>query len=137
MVGEEGAGREERMDVDLLVDEVLDGAFEVHRTLGPGLLESVYEMALMQELRSRGLKVRRQIPIPISYKGEKLDIGFRIDLLVEDCLLVELKSVEQIHIVHRRQVLTYLRVLDYRIGLLLNFGAAWMKDGIVRIINGY
>ena len=115
---------------------VVDAAVAVHRGLGPGLLESVYEVVLAQELQKRGLKVRRQVPVAITYEGITFDEGFRADLVIEDCVLVELKSVEKSSPVHAKQVLTYLRLTDMKLGFLLNFGEALMKDGINRIVNG-
>ena len=114
---------------------IVDAAFKIHTTLGPGLLESVYEAVLERELSRRGLKVRRQVPVPIRYEDLVFDEGFRADLIVEECIVVELKSVEQIAPVHSKQTLTYCRLLDYRLGLLINFGAPLIKDGIKRIVN--
>jgi GxxExxY protein len=126
-----------------LAREVVDAAFSIHTTLGPGLLESVYEAVLEYELRERGLEVRRQVPIPVVYGDVRLDEGFRADLIVEGKLLVELKSIEQLGHVHKKQVLTYLKLSGCRLGLLINFGALLInfgapliKDGIVRIVNG-
>ena len=115
---------------------VVDAAFHIHVKLGPGLLESVYETVLAYELERRGLRVVRQQPIPVVYDNLKFDEGFRADLIVEDQLIVELKSVETIHPVHKKQLLTYLRLADRRLGLLINFGEALIKDGITRIANG-
>ena len=115
---------------------VVDAAFHIHVKLGPGLLESVYETVLAYELERRGLQVVRQQPIPVVYDHLKFDEGFRADLIVEDLLIVELKSVETIHPVHKKQLLTYLRLADRRLGLLINFGEALIKDGITRIANG-
>ena len=115
---------------------VVDAAFHIHVKLGPGLLESVYETVLAYELERRGLRVVRQQPIPVVYDNLKFDEGFRADLIVEDKLIVELKSVETIHPVHKKQLLTYLRLADRRLGLLINFGEALIKDGITRIANG-
>ena len=100
------------------------------------MLESVYEAVLQRELIRRGLKVRRQVPVPIRYEDMEFDEGFRADLIVEDCIVVELKSAEQLAPVHFKQTLTYCRLLDYRLGLLINFGGALIKDGIKRVING-
>ena len=111
-------------------------AIEVHRELGPGLLESVYEIVLAYELGQRGLPVERQVPISISYKGMVFDEAFRADLLVADKVIVELKSVEQISKAHRKQIQTYLRLTGLKLGYLFNFGAALMKEGIVRAVNG-
>lgn len=115
---------------------VLDSAMVVHRTLGPGLLESVYSKALALELRSRGLVVEVEVPVDIFYKGEALGLGFRADLIVGGKVLVELKSVEIMLPVHRKQVLTYLKAKDFKLGLLINFGAPLLKDGFERIANG-
>lgn len=115
---------------------VIEAAIEVHRQLGPGLLESVYEICLAHELRERGLGVQRQTPIPVQYKGIEFDEGFRADLLVGDLVLLELKSVQAISPAHRKQIQTYIRLADIRLGYLLNFGSALMKDGIVRAVNG-
>jgi GxxExxY protein len=115
---------------------IVDAAFKIHTVLGPGLLESVYEAVLEKELLGRGLRVRRPVPVPIHYEDLTFDEGFRADLLVEDRVVVELKSVEQLARVHSKQVLTYCRLLDYRLGLLINFGAELIKDGIKRIANG-
>lgn len=115
---------------------VVDAAVEVHRQLGPGLLETVYEVVLEHELRRRGMAVRRQAPIPIVYKGISFDEAFRADLIVGDKVIIELKSVAQITPAHRKQIQTYLRLTGLKLGCLLNFGAALMKDGIVRSVNG-
>jgi len=116
--------------------EVVDAAFYIHKALGPGLLETVYEVVLARELERRGLAVVRQQPVPIVFGDLKFDEGFRADLIVEDKVIVELKSVEQIAPVHKKQLLTYLRLADKRLGLLINFGSAVIKDGISRIVNG-
>ena len=108
----------------------------VHRTLGPGLLESVYSKALALELRSRGLDVEVEVPVDIFYKGEALGLGFRADLIIANRVLVELKSVEVMLPVHRKQVLTYLKAKDVKLGHLINFGAPLLKDGFERIANG-
>jgi GxxExxY protein len=115
---------------------VVDAAIHVHRQLGPGLLESVYEVVLAHELTKRGLLVERQIPISITYDGIEFDVGFRADLLVSKLVLVELKSLEATHPVHKKQTLTYVRLAGKRLGLLLNFGAEVMKEGITRVANG-
>ena len=104
--------------------------------LGPGLLESVYHVVLAHELAKRGLRVEKEVPIPIVWDGVRMDVGFRADLIVEGLVLLELKSIETIAPVHKKQLLTYLRLADLRLGLLLNFGAALMKDGIHRVVNG-
>ena len=125
------------MEVDDLSGEVVDAAVRVHRELGPGLLESVYEMVIAGSLARRGLKVDRQKPIDIVFEGMRHPAAFRIDLLVEDKLLVEIKSVERLAPVHGKQLLTYLRLTDQPVGLLLNFSGATMKEGIRRVVNNY
>ena len=115
---------------------ILDAAFRVHTKTGPGLLETVYEVVLAYELRKQGLEVQRQVPIRIRYDELVLDEGFRADLLVEDKVIVELKSVEKLIPVHSKQVLTQLRLSDRRLGLLINFGELHLKNGIERIVNG-
>ena len=111
-------------------------AIEVHRELGPGLLESVYEVILAHELYLRGLEVKRQVPIAIVYKGIKFAEAFRADLLVADKVIVELKSLELLNKAHRKQIQTYLRLTGLKLGYIFNFGAALMKEGIVRAVNG-
>ena len=115
---------------------VVDAAVQLHRDLGPGLLETVYEVTLATLLRKRGLSVERQVPIPIEYDGHKFDEGFRADLIIEGKVIVELKSIEKVHPAHKKQVLTYLRLTGMKLGYLLNFGEALMKDGITRTIHG-
>ncbi len=115
---------------------VVDAAYAVHSGLGPGLLESVYEAALAYELNSRGLQFERQVPISISYGPMVFNAGFRADLLVEKLVIVELKSVERLLPVHKKQVITYIRLADKRLGLLLNFGAHQIRHGIIRLVNG-
>jgi len=114
---------------------VIESALEVHRELGPGLYEIVYETALAYELTQRGLSVERQVAVPLEYKGIRFDEGFRADIIVERRVLLELKSLEQIAKVHHKQVFTYLKLLDLRLGYLLNFGAPLMREGISRIVN--
>lgn len=114
----------------------LDAAFAVHRELGPGLLESVYEAVLAAELLQRGLSVERQVPVTIRYKGMTFDEAFRADLVVEEKVIVELKSVERVSEAHKKQVQTYLRLTECKLGFLLNFGEALMKRGITRVVNG-
>ncbi len=122
-------------DINSISGAIVDAAFHIHRTLGPGLLESVYEVVLAHELEKRGLRIERQKPVPVEFEGIRFEEGFRADLIVEDCVIVELKSVEELSRVHSKQLLTYLRLLDYRLGLLINFGAPVIKDGIRRIVN--
>ncbi len=115
---------------------IVDVAFQVHKRLGPGLLESVYEVILAYELKKRGLIVKRQVPVPIVFDEIKFDEGFRADLIVEEKVIVELKSVEKVSRVHKKQLLTYLRLADKRLGLLINFGTELIRDGISRVVNG-
>lgn len=117
-----------------LTHAIISAAIEVHRNLGPGLLESTYRNCLIQELSLRGLKVGSEQPIPVVYKSVKLECGFRLDLLVEDTIVVELKSVEAIALVHEATILTYLRLSHHRIGLLINFNVAILKQGVRRYI---
>ena len=115
---------------------IVDAAITMHRELGPGLLESVYEVVLAYELEQRGLSVKRQMPIPIRYKDMTFDEAFRADIVVDKKVIVELKSVEQISEAHKKQVQTYLRLTGCKLGFLLNFGEALMKRGITRVVNG-
>lgn len=115
---------------------VVDTAFHIHRDIGPGLFESVYERIMEVELTKRGLTVDRQHPIPIVYNGVQFKAGFRCDLMIESKVIVEVKSIEAVHPVHKKQVLTYLRFADKRLGLLINFNVALIKDGIARLVNG-
>ncbi len=115
---------------------VVDCAFQVHQKLGPGLLESVYEVALAYEVKKRGLLVERQVAIPVVYDDLRFDEGFRADIIVAGSVILELKSVEQVHPVHKKQLLTYLRLSDKRLGYLINFGAELIKEGLSRVSNG-
>jgi len=127
-----------RNDVDelnRLSSETIGAAIEVHRNLGPGLLESAYESCLSWELRQRGFDVENQVPIPIRYKGLTLDEGYRIDLLVEGKLLLELKSIDKVQPIHMAQVLTYLKMTGLKMALILNFNVLLMRSGIKRIVN--
>ena len=119
---------------DLLTQRIIGFAIEVHRQLGPGLLESAYEECLCYELREAGLAFRRQVPLPVVYKAVRLDCGYRIDLIVEDTVILELKTVERLVPVHEAQLLTYLRLSGLRTGLLLNFNSPVLKDGIRRMV---
>ena len=124
------------MNENEIGDIVIPAALAVHRELGPGLLESVYEVCLAHELKRRGLQLKQQVPIPIVFKEIQFDEGFRADIIVNEKVVIEMKSVERILPVHRKQLQTYLRLTGLRLGYLLNFGAALMKDGIVRAVNG-
>jgi GxxExxY protein len=115
---------------------IVDSAVELHRNLGPGLLETVYEVTLARALERRGLAVQRQVAVPIAYQGETFSEGFRADLIVGDLAIVELKSIERVTPAHKKQLLTYLRLTGFKLGYFLNFGEALMRDGITRTING-
>jgi GxxExxY protein len=116
---------------------VVSSAMKVHSVLGPGLLESAYDACLSHELRRRGFHVDRQLGLPVIYEGEKLDLGYRIDLLVENMVIVEVKCVEILHPVHEAQLLSYLRLSKKNVGLLINFHVAHLKDGIKRMVDGW
>ncbi|PKP56970.1 MAG: GxxExxY protein [Candidatus Altiarchaeales archaeon HGW-Altiarchaeales-1] len=115
---------------------IVNAAVEIHKEFGPGLLETVYEVMLAYKLEKQGLSVKRQVSVPIEYEGMKFDEAFRVDIFVENKVLIELKSVEVVNKAHKKQVLTYLRLTGCKLGYLLNFGEFLMKDGISRIING-
>ena len=119
-------------DISFLIRKA---SFDVHTILGPGLLESVYETALAYEIRRAGLRVRSQVPLPMLYKAERMEVGFRLDLLVEEKVIVEIKSVDALLDVHHKQLLTYLRLSGLKLGLLINFNVARVKEGIVRKVN--
>lgn len=123
------------MTENQIATAVVDAAFKIHTTLGPGLLESVYEAVLHFELRKRGLSVAQQVGLPVRYEGVNLDLGFRLDLIVNEKLIIEVKSVEALAPVHKKQLLTYLRLTDLRLGLLINFNVERIKDGIQRVVN--
>jgi GxxExxY protein len=119
-----------------IAKEVVDAAYQIHTRLGPGLLETVYDVVLACELKKRGLRVVRQQPIAIRWESITFEEGFRADLMVEDKVIVELKSLENVSNVHKKQLLTYLRLADERLGLLINLGAELIKQGITRVVNG-
>ncbi|KPJ57919.1 MAG: GxxExxY protein [Planctomycetes bacterium DG_23] len=121
---------------DKLSNIVIGAAIEVHRALGPGLLESTYEACLAYELISQGIPFERQKPLPVVYKGEQLDCGYRVDLLVDRCVIVEIKAQETLLRLHEAQILTYLKLTGFKLGLLLNFNVPVMKDGIKRVVLG-
>ena len=126
----------ERQENDIS-GKIIGAAIEVHKHLGPGLLESAYEECLCCELDLRGIKFQRQVPLPLNYKGLKLDCGYRLDLLVEDKVVVELKTVEAIAPIHEAQMLTYLKLRDLRIGLIINFNVRLLVEGVRRLVNNY
>ena len=123
------------MDINRLTGEVIGAAIEVHKALGPGLLESAYEECLCRELFLRKMSLKRQEPLPIEYKGVKLDCGYRLDIVVADQLIVELKACESLQPVHEAQLLTYLKLTGIKVGLLINFNVPVLKDGIKRMVN--
>ncbi len=123
------------MDENSIAKEVVDSAYQVHTKLGPGLLEHVYEIALYHELTKRGYSCERQVPIPIIYDGIKFDEGFKADIIVSNLVLVELKSVKSLDEVHKKQVMTYLKLSYKKLGLLINFNESLIKHGIKRIVN--
>ena len=125
------------MDLDDVTGVIIDASMQIHRDLGPGLLESVYETLLACELQRRGMHVERQCLIGFSYKGVAIDNAFRADLLVQGVVIVEVKSLERLAPVHPRQLLTYLRLTNLRVGLLLNFGGETMKEGLKRVVNDF
>ena len=120
-------------EIDRVAKHVVDAAFKVHSTLGAGLLEGVYEVCLAHELHRRGLNFSRQVTLPVEYEGLRLESGLRLDLLVADCVVVEIKAVETLLPVHKAQLLTYLKLSGHRIGLLINFNTPLIKDGIKRM----
>jgi GxxExxY protein len=124
------------MDIEEVGKIIVDKAIHVHRQLGPGLLESVYQSCLAYELTKRGLKVDCEVTLPVVYDGHTIDCGYRIDMLVEDCVIIENKAVEQIHDIHEAQLLTYLRLSGCWLGYLLNWNTTKMKDGIRRMVYG-
>ncbi len=123
------------MNINELSSEIIGAAIEVHKGLGPGLLESAYEKCLCHELSLRRISFDRQRPLPVEYKGERLDCGYRLDIVVENSIILELKSCDGIEPIHKAQLLTYLKLSGLNLGLLLNFNVAIMRDGIVRIVN--
>ena len=125
------------MDLNTLSSEIIGSAIEVNKTLGPGLLESAYEECLCYEFDLRKLSFERQKPLHVKYKDVKLDCGYRLDIIVEDSIILELKSCEQIEPIHRAQLLTYLRLSDLQLGLILTFNVPVMKDGIIRMVNKF
>ena len=125
------------MELKEITGVIVDASILIHRRLGPGVFESVYETVLASVLQKRGLHVERQRPIGFTFEGLRFDHGFRIDLLVEERVIVEVKSLDRLAPIHRKQLLTYLRLTNLRVGLLLNFGADTMKAGITRVVNQY
>ncbi len=122
-------------EIEVLATITVDAALEVHRQLGPGLLESAYEACLAYELELRGIRLQRQLPVPLSYKGKLVEVGFRADVLIGDKLLIELKAVDELQPIHRAQVITYLKLLNLPLGLLINFNSTLLKHGLRRVLN--
>lgn len=120
-----------------LTEKIIGSAIEIHKTIGPGLLESAYDECLAHELKLRGLAFERQVHLPVSYKAIKLDCGYRLDFLVEKSVVVELKAVDALHPIHEAQVLTYLKLGGWTVGLLINFNVPVLKDGIKRLVHNY
>ena len=123
------------MNINNLSRSIIGAAIEVHKTLGPGLLESAYEECICHELNIGGLSLERQKPLAVRYKGINLDCGYRLDVVVEDAIILELKSCEKIDPIHKAQLLTYLKLSGFKLGLLLNFNVTLMREGIMRIVN--
>jgi GxxExxY protein len=124
-------------ELDLITRKIIGAAISVHRVLGPGLLESAYETCLMFELTQLGLKVEQQKPLPVTYRSVQLDCGYRLDLVVESAVIVEVKSVEQLAPIHEAQLLSYLRLSGLNVGLLINFNVRVLKDGVKRMVNHF
>lgn len=123
------------MQINEITGQIVDSAMKVHTALGPGLLESAYEVCLAHELKKRGLHAVTQVGLPVEYGGVKLEVGYRIDILVENQVIVEVKAVSEIHPIHEAQLLSYLKLADKRIGILINFNVLRLKDGIERMAN--
>jgi GxxExxY protein len=117
-----------------VASEIVDAAFKIHSKLGPGLLESAYEALMVYELTKRGLRVRKEVDVPVVYEEVRLDVGYRLDLVVDDCVIVELKAVEKLLPIHDAQLLTYLKLTGIRLGILINFNTKLIKDGIKRVV---
>ena len=124
------------MSENALAHKIIGCALEVHRALGPGLLESAYQECLVYKLKNSGLRIEKEKPMPLIFEEVKLEVGYRIDILVENKVVIEIKSVEAINDVHLAQILTYMRLGDYKLGLLINFNVSLLKSGIKRVING-
>ena len=122
-------------DIERMATIAVDAAFSVHKELGPGLLETAYEGCFAHELDLRGVKYQRQLPVPLNYKGKVIEVGFRADVVLEQRFLIELKAVEQLAPIHQAQVITYLKLLRFPLGLLINFNTVLIKDGIHRVLN--
>jgi GxxExxY protein len=133
----ESAEMTERENLNRITESIIGAAIEVHRALGPGLLESAYEACLAFELAQRGLQVEQQKPLPVLYREVKLDCGYRLDLLVEEAVIVEVKAVDRLMPIHQAQLLSYLKLSGCKVGLLINFNVKVLKDGIRRVVNNF
>ncbi len=127
----------ERDRLNRLSNVIIGAALRVHSELGPGMLESAYEECTLFELTDEGLHVERQKPLPLIYRGHRLDCGYRVDMIVEDAIVIEVKAIARLEKVHSAQVLSYLRQLKLKLGLLINFNVKWLQDGIKRVVNGF
>jgi GxxExxY protein len=127
----------EKEKLDHITDTIIHCAIDVHKALGPGLLESAYEACLAFELVEHGLKIERQRPLPVIYRDVKLDCGYRLDILVEESVIIEIKVVEQLIPIHKAQLLSYLRLSECVVGLLINFNVKALKDGVIRLVNNF
>lgn len=125
------------MDLNVITNKIINSAMTVHSALGPGLLERAYEACLIHELRKKGLEVKSQIELPVTYDDVHIDLGYRLDILVEDQVIIELKAVESILDIHRAQLLSYLKLSNKKVGLLINFNVVHLKDGIIRMVNKF
>jgi GxxExxY protein len=133
----ETAKMKEKDRLNRITESIIGAAVDVHRTLGPGLLESAYESCLAFELAERGLKIEHQKPLPVVYREVKLECGYRLDLLVDEAVIVEIKTVNQLAPIHKAQLLSYLRLSGCKVGLLINFNVKVLKEGVVRVVNGF
>jgi len=133
----ENAEMNETDRLNAITERIISAAIEVHRALGPGLLESAYEACVSFDLIQSGLKVERQKPLPIAYRGVNLDCGYRLDMVIKDSVIVELKAVEQLIALHKAQLLSYLKLSGHKLGLLINFNVTLLKDGIIRVVNNF
>jgi GxxExxY protein len=128
---------DEKRQLNQLSSVILNAAFRVHKELGPGMLESAYEACLFFELTDSGLRVERQKPLPLIYRGQQMNCGYRLDLLVDDAIIIEVKAIERLERVHSAQLLAYLRQTKLKLGLLFNFNVKWLDDGVKRVVNGF
>jgi len=129
-----GFGETTTKEIERVAHEIVDAAFKIHSKLGPGLLESAYAALMEYELKKRGLLVETEFPLPVVYEDVRIDLGYRLDMVVEHCVIVELKAIEKLHPVHEAQILTYLKLTNLRLGILINFNIKLIKDGIKRVV---